>query len=240
MPSLVDLALAAAVVAIAASLQGSVGFGFAVISSPTLALLDPTLAPVPILLMGFPLAVSTVIRERGHVDTAGLGWILAGRLPGGLLGAWVLGAASTKALGAIIGGIVLVAVIALSRGLTVRINAATRFGAGVVSGFSGASSGIGGPPIALLYSTQRGATTRSTLGVIFGVGMLVNIAILSIAGLITIDHIRNSLILAPALAAGFVSSSRLKHLIEGDRVRRAILVVSAISAVALLATSLFS
>ena len=68
---------------VAAVVQASIGFGFAVVSIPILAVVHPDFVPVPQLLLTFPLAVLTFARERVHVDFSGVCWITVG---------WVIGA----------------------------------------------------------------------------------------------------------------------------------------------------
>ena len=57
---------------VSASLQGTLGFGFAICAVPVLSLLDPLWAPVPQLLVGFPLTLSMAIRERHALDLSGI------------------------------------------------------------------------------------------------------------------------------------------------------------------------
>ena len=233
-----EMVVAAIVVIVAAALQGSIGFGFAVLSVPILTLVDPQFTPIPMLLLALPLAVLGLIRERSDVDWSGIGWIVAGRLPGAFLGAWVLGAASERFLGVLIGSIVLIVIGLLAWGVTVSITPASRFVAGIISGFSGASSAIGGPPLALLYRHQQGPTVRSTLGTIFTIGVTINIVALTSTGVMTSADLETALLLSPAMVAGFLLSSKVKHLAEGERLGRGIMIVSAAAALGLLATSI--
>ena len=57
-------------------------------------------------------------------------------------------------------------------------------------------------------------------------------------GVTTADDFRVAVLLAPAMAVGFLLSSRIKHLAEGDRLRRGIMAVSAVAAIGLIVASL--
>lgn len=234
-----EILIGIVVVAVSASLQGSIGFGFAVLSVPILTLVDPAFTPIPMLLLALPLAVFGLVRERSNVDWSGLGWIITGRVPGAFLGAWVLSVASDQLLGIIIGSVVLIVVGLIAWGVTIRLTRSNRLIAGVVSGFSGASSAVGGPPLALLYRSQAGPTVRSTLGTIFTIGILINIGALTATGVMTIQDLRVAALFSPAMVIGFLLSSRIKHLAEGDRLRRGILIVSAAAAASLLINSIW-
>ena len=80
MPADAWILVLAFLITIAAGLvQGTIGFGLAVVSVPVLSLLDRDLAPVPQLLIALPLALAMVWREWRHLDLSGVGWVLAGR-----------------------------------------------------------------------------------------------------------------------------------------------------------------
>ncbi len=233
------LAGALAIVFLGAALQGSVGFGFAVLSAPILTLLDPEFVPVAPQLIALPMSVAALVRERGGVDTAGVGWILAGRVPGALLAAGVLTLAVGRALDFLIGSIVLVAVALLMSGIRVPLNRQTRFAAGLFSGFSGTASAIGGPPIALLYRTQQGPTVRSTLGSIFAIGIAINLGVLTATGILDRADLVTAAMLAPAAIIGFAASSLLHRRVDGRLLSNGILVVASVAAVGLLGRAMF-
>jgi len=222
------------IVLLGAALQGSVGFGFAVLSVPILTLLDPNFVPVAPQIIALPMSVAALLRERGGLDMSGVGWIIVGRVPGALAAAAVLSFAVGRSLDFLIGGIVLVAVLILASGVRVPLNTTTRIAAGAFSGFSGTASAIGGPPVALLYRGQTGPTVRSTLGTIFSIGIVINLVILTVTGILDRDDIVTALILAPAATLGFAGSSLLHRRVEGRILSNGILVIATISAAGLL------
>ena len=222
------------------ALQGAIGFGLAVLSVPILTIVNPAYTPVPILFVALIMAVANVTRERGDLDLKGVGWIIAGRVPGALVGAWMLTIATERTLGIVIGLVVLLAVAVLASGMEIELTNSNRLLAGVVSGFGGTASAIGGPPVALLYRRAKGPVIRSTLGVIFGIGIVINLTILWLAGVVSTSDVSIAAILAPPTLVGFIASGWLRAHVEGPRIRKAILGVSALAAVTLLATSLLS
>lgn len=239
MPYSPEQLIAAFVVAfVSAVLQGSIGFGYAVLGVPLLTLIDPSFTPVPVLLVALPQTVAAAVRERGQLDVEGIGWIIGGRIPGALVGAWILTVVTEQVLDGIIAVIVLAAVLSLGLGVTIRLNAATRAAAGFASGFAGTTSAIGGPPIALLYRSAEAGTIRSSLGAVFTIGILINLAALWATGVIVAaDFVAAGTLLAPTLA-GFASSGWVKGRIPDDRVRAGILVLAALAAAGLLVNSL--
>ena len=80
--TLAELVLIALIAFGGAALQGSIGFGLGVVGVPLLTLVDPRLTPIPVQMAALFLAVAATWRERAHLDTDGIGWIIAGRVPG--------------------------------------------------------------------------------------------------------------------------------------------------------------
>ncbi len=110
--------------------------------------------------------------------------------------------------------------------------------AGLVSGVSGTATSVGGPPVALLYQRAEGRVLRSTMGVYFLVGNVVSVATLALAGEIGRREAGRAGVLLPFVVAGFALSGPLRRRVEGPGLRLAVLVLSAASAVVLLARSL--
>ena len=229
-----EFAAGAVVVAFAAAVQGTIGLGFNIVSVSVMSLIIPVLAPVPQLILSLPQTVGSLVREHGEVDRSGVFWILVGRLPGAVLGFWLLAIATDRVLDLLIGSLIIVAVVILATGLRFKRNRTVEFGAGVFAGVSSYVSSIGGPPVALLYSRDEGPRTRATLGLIFTVGVTVTLIARTIGGDITGRDVVLGVGLLPAAGVGFLLSSQLKGRITQARLRVAIFVISAVAAGALL------
>lgn len=219
---------------VAAFVQGTIGFGYAIVTVPVLALVDPRLAPAVQLIQMIPLIIAIYWREREHADWKGVLWTTLGRFPGTYLGALLLAVASQRVLDLIIGGSVLLAVLLLRGGRAIPRNKATELAAGLCSGAGAIVSAIGGPPIALLYKDGKGPAVRSTLSAIFAVGLVVTIGGRVWAGKLTELDVSLGVLSMPLVMAGFALSKYTTALVEGRRMQVAILVVSAVSAIALI------
>ena len=230
----VEWIIALVVTAWAASLQGVVGLGFAMVSVPILSLIDPRLAPVPQLLITVPLTMSMAWRERQAMDLSGAAWIIAGRIPGALLGLLLLGLATGAALDVMIAVIVLIAVAIIASGYHLDRNPGTDFTAGVFSGTSSLVASVGGPPLALLYTDADGGTIRSSLAAVFTVGIVITVTVRAVTGNISGSDIRIAAVLFPALVAGYLLSNPIKDRVSNRQLRLTILVLSGLAAVGLL------
>lgn len=232
--SAIALITALIVTFVAAAIQGSVGMGFAMVSVPILALIHPSLAPVPQLLITLPLTVSMAWRERRHIQFSGIGWIVVGRIPGAVVGVGLLAVATQQTLDIAIALVVIGAVAIIASGFHVKRVPLTEFGAGLASGVSGLVASIGGPPLALLYTRDDGPVVRSNLAAIFTIGLLITISARALSGNITVSDIRVAAILFPALVAGYLVSFRFKNRVSQGAVRNAILLLSLVGAIGLI------
>lgn len=230
--------IALVVMAGAALVQGTVGLGFAIVAVPILSIVHPDLTPVPQLIAGLPLTLGMAWRERRDMDLHGIGWIVLGRLPGAALGLYLIAIASRDTLNLLIAFFVLGAVAIIATGFHLRRTAFTKFIAGWAAGTSGMVSSIGGPPIALLYTSEEAATIRSTLAAIFSIGVTMTLAFRAVTGHITMTDVQVSAFMVPAVLVGWAISVRLKDKVPKESIRTAILVLSAFAAVALIATTL--
>lgn len=228
------LCLAVVVSAIAAAVQGAVGFGYAIVAVPLLSLVDPHLAPVPQILTALPLTLMTAWRERGHIDGRGAAWILVGRAPGFIVGAVLIAMASRRVLDAVVGFAVLAGVACLSTRVRLPRSRLIDLSVGTVSGISGYVSGIGGPPLALLYRDARGPTVRATLGVLFAVGVVATVLTRVAVGQVTSLDVRLSGVLVAPVIVGAWGSRFLHRWVEGRPMRIAVLALSAVAGCCLL------
>ena len=237
--SIAELTIALIIIALAAGLQSSIGFGFNILAVPILALIDPDLTPIPTIVMGIPLTFMVWQRERGHADLRGMGWLIAGRFPGSFIGAALLAATTRRFLDGFIAVVVLVAVAIMATGYTVSKKSRNAFLVGVMSGTTGAASAIGGPPLALLYHRDRGPVIRSTLALIFFIGQWVNLLALAVNGQLTVRPFQLALVLTPAMFLGYWSSRFFTERMDGEAIRVAVLAVSAAAGLVLLGRTLF-
>lgn len=234
------LLVALVVLGIGAALQGSVGFGMNVIAAPVLMAVDPRFVPGPLLVAAALVTALTLLRERRSVVFGQVGWAFAGRIPGALVGALAVAALSVRALSLTLSVVVLLAVAVSLAGVRVRLSRRSLFIAGAVSGFTGTTTAVGGPPMALLYQHERGAAVRGNLAGFFLLGVTLSLALLVAAGAFGLEHLRLSAVTAVPVVVGFALSGRLRHHVDGPRVRPAVLAVAGVSALALLVRTLGS
>lgn len=221
-----------------ALVQGAVGYGMNLIAAPLLALIEPALIPGPLLMVTTWHALAAVLRERHDTDWRGVGWITIGRLPGTVLGIVAVATLAQRPFTAVVGVAVLVCVLLSVTSWRPVPARAPLLLAGMASGTLGTAATIGGPPLALLYQHSPGPTIRSTMAACLGLGSVVSVGGLAVAGQIDENQLVLAAWLLPFLAVGFLLSNPARRLLDaGNRTRIAVLSVSAASALVLLVRS---
>ncbi|MGW2646204.1 sulfite exporter TauE/SafE family protein [Streptomyces sp. NPDC001393] len=229
------LAVLALTVAAAAFVQGASGLGFALIVAPVAGLLDPGLLPVFVLTSMIPLNLYVAWRERHSLDLRGAGWITAARLTATPAGLALLWAIPAGALGAVVGAAtVLAAVVSLVVPSFVPGRGAY-LGAGVVTGLTETATGVGGPPLALVYQHRPPGELRATVAACFLVGEVASLALLFGTGRGRPADMGWALLLLPALAAGAWLSRLAHRRLDAGKMRAFVHVFALVSGVVLMA-----
>ncbi len=224
-----ELAVCLAIVAIGAFVQGSVGFGINLIIVPVIAVLVPEAIPGSVVLLSLPLTITMAVREHHHIDRRGVAWVMAGRLPGAVIGAAVVVLVEPDVLTAIVGVAILAAVALSLARVHVKVRPATAATAGLTAGVMGTAAGIDGPPLALLYQHHLSETIRATLAACFVLGTLMSAATLAVAGQIRGEQLLFTLELLPALGIGLLASTWGARHLRGRDVRPAVLTFAAVA-----------
>jgi uncharacterized membrane protein YfcA len=228
------LVLLSAAVVFAAFVQGTTGVGFALIMAPLIGLLEPSLLPVGVLALMLPLNLYVAWRERPAIDRGGAGWITAGRIVGTAGGVWVLTALSTSALGIFVGVSILVAVAITLAMPAFAPSRHALIGAGLVTGVTETATGVGGPPLALVYQHQPPAVMRATIALCFLLGEVVSLVVLFLWGRVGPEQFVGAAMLLPAVVVGALLSRYMHLRVNAGHMRAFVLVFATVSALVLL------
>ena len=222
-----------------ATVQSAIGFGFAIVAAPVLAVTAgpqtaaPTLALVGLLSTSLLLWGERRPREVLRGEAAAL---VAWSLPGMAVGATVLAVASSDVLRVLVSSAVLVAVVAhaaRARALGGERRPAARWpataGAGALSGALATSTGLNGPPLVLhLLGRSTPAQARDTLAAVFLASGVLALAAFALSG--TLELAPDAWLLAVAAVAGWALGRRAFRFLQ-DHHEAASLGVLALAAV---------
>ncbi|CAM5423260.1 sulfite exporter TauE/SafE family protein [Alcaligenes phenolicus] len=232
----VGLLIAFASVLAGAFIQGASGMGFALIVVPVLALVHPEAIPGALLFLMLPLNAYVAWRERGAIDRSGAGWITVGRFAGTFAGLGILLVLSTYWLNQFVGISTLLAVLASVLAPSFTPGKKAFITTGLVTGITETATGIGGPPLALVYQHAPVATLRSTVALCFLVGEVISLAVLGISGALQWSHLSYAVLCLPALLLGMGLSSLVHHKLDQRRLRIGVLVFATVSGLAVMLT----
>ncbi|MEG2818092.1 MAG: sulfite exporter TauE/SafE family protein [Comamonas sp.] len=233
-----QLVLASLAVLAASFVQGASGMGFALMVAPVLTLLAPDLLPVCVLILMLPLNAYVAWRERHALDKRGAAWISAGRLVGTFGGLAVLALLSAQALSIFVGASTIAAAVvtwfipAFAPGVMAFIVA------GLITGVTETSTGIGGPPMALTLQHRPPAEMRATMALCFLVGELISLVFLLFMGKVQMLHLTAAVQLLPALVVGAVASRFVHTRINAKLMRCFVQAFAIVSGLVLLVKAL--
>jgi hypothetical protein len=226
--------LITAILAISSALHASVGFGFGLLATPLLFLVEPGLVPGPFLATALLLTGLMIWRERPSIDFYGLRWSVIGCAPGILVGVSFLASISADQFSLAFGVILLVAVAMSLGGLRFPMRRSTLLVAGLISGVMSSVGAIGGPPLALVYQDASPERLRSTISGYFLAVSLMTLPSMAAAGIFGWREVLLAAELTPGTLLGFFVSSWLVHRLKGRSLRPAILAISGLSAVSII------
>ncbi len=207
--------------------QGGVGMGFAIVLAPVVSIVEPAAVPVTVLLVAMPLSVLVARRERAHIDVRGVVLLSFGRVPGSVIGVVLVLVLAGDALTVMVGCVIVLGALASAVTRPVPVNTGTLLAAGVVSGLTGTATSVAGPPLGLLYQHHPPPVVRSTLAVAFGIGLVVSLIALGLAGELAWWKLRWALTLLPAMLVGYGLSALLARRADAPWFRPAVLAIAA-------------
>ena len=225
------IAVLSITVAVGAVIQGSIGFGYALVAVPSLVLLLPWSVPVTPLLLALPMTVLMSAREWHSIDFGGFFLITVGRLLGTVAGVALLVFVPGGSLSTLVGLLILAAALASFLKPSFEVRNTTRLTGGIASGAVGTVAALGGTPLALVYQDRSGAELRSTLSISFVAGIAMSLIGLGLAGKIEWRHFALALELLPGLLIGLWASQWIVKRLNERWLRPAVLTFAAVAGV---------
>jgi uncharacterized membrane protein YfcA len=182
-----------------------------------------------------PLNLYVAWRERTSLDLRGAGWITVARLAATPPGLVLLWAVPERRLGLLVGASTVIAALVSLASPTFAPGRGAYLGAGAVTGLTETATGVGGPPLALVYQHRPPAELRSTVAVCFLVGEVASLGLLFGTGRGHADQLWPTLLVLPALAVGAWLSRLVHHRVDARRMRVLVLTFALASGLVLMA-----
>ncbi|MFN3938490.1 MAG: TSUP family transporter [Gemmobacter sp.] len=228
------MALAFLIVAGAAAVQAGLGFGFGLAAAPLLALMTPDVVPGPVLWVGLLTSIAAAWADRAGIVWPEVWLGSLGRLVGVVIAVAVMArTGSGPGFQVVFGGMVGCAVVLSLVGRRLPSGRGPLVGMATVSGVMGTITGVGAPPMAMVYQGRSAAAARPTLAAFFSIGVALSLAGLHLGGLAGWRDLWLALLMVPPMLLGTVIGRSLRGRID-TRWRLAMLVISATAAVVLI------
>ena len=226
---MVVVAIISLAVVIGAVIQGSIGFGYALVAVPAMVLLLPWAVPVAPLVLALPMTVLMSAKEWRSIDLGGFALITGGRLVGTIAGVVLLVLVPKGYLSTLTGLLIMAAALGSFLKPDFEVRNSTRLTGGIASGVVGTVAALGGTPLALVYQDRSGAELRSTLAISFVVGIAMSLVGLGLAGKVEGRHVVLALELLPGLLVGLWASRWVAKRLDERWLRPAVLIFAAVA-----------
>jgi len=229
------------VVALAATVQLSAGFGFGLAAVPLLAVvLDAHDAVVVALTLATFTNGFQAWNGRRDADRGVAGRLLLGAAVGLPVGLLVFLRADERVLAAVIGVAVLVAVVVIGLGLDLRhAGPGLDVAGGVLSGALTMSAGVNGPPLVFVLQARHfdPVRFRATITTVFFVLDVVSVAVFTATGDLDGDVLRAVGAALPGLVVGAAAGLVIRRHLDARRFRTLVLVLLTVAGVSALGSA---
>ncbi|HAT50858.1 MAG TPA: sulfite exporter TauE/SafE family protein [Alphaproteobacteria bacterium] len=225
-------------VIIGAMIQGTIGFGLALVAAPLLLLIAPDMIPGPMMFATFALTFLTWWRERWAVHWKDIPWALTGRITGTLLGTVAMATIPSELLISTMGLLIVLASIMSAKLPPFQPSNRIAIFAGILSGVIGTMTTAGGPPLVLAFQHVSGPRLRATLGAIFSIGIIFSLASLSLIDRFGLKEALLGSSFIPPILLGYLLSGPLLPIINKKLLRRFAIILAGSSGLLILVSSL--
>jgi len=230
--------IGAIVLAFGSWVQTTIGFGLAVVAAPFLVWLAPGWVPVVLTITALLLSAINTWNQRQDLHVTSMIIPMFTRIPGTIVGVWFLSMMTTETLQTFVSITVIMAVVVSLMKSRFEASALNLGIAGAVSGFTGSTTAIGGPPMAVIMQHGKPESVRANLSLYFTYSCILSLVGYSWIGLLNQEIILLSLSFTPFMLLGFyIGKGHRKH-ISAERFRFALLFVCFIAGFAALAGAL--
>lgn len=229
-----------AIIAVASTLQSSVGMGQGLLAAPLLRLIEPDMLPGPLVVAGLLSSAVLAARNSRPADVREVAPAIVGRFVGAVAAVALLAVLSERGLTIMIGVTVLSLVAVRLSGLRIQRTVKALAGTGMVSGISGTIASLGGAPMGLLYEQDtRARDFRGPMGAFQVFGGTASVLLLTVAGEMDARSWKLAAALLPPLVLGWLLARWVTPIVDRGLMGPLVLGVSSASAMVLIASELF-
>ncbi len=218
----------------AAIVQACLGMGYGLTAAPLLALVDPVFVPVATIIIGMISSSIGAVGERNQILWKDVFYAVTGRLAGAAMAVILIALVIDKnGFLILFGSAVGIAVLLSAFGHSLQKSVHSLLAMGSISGLMGTITGVGAPPLALVYQGSYAGHARPTLAAIFAIGCGFSLLMLMVIGWVGVPEIVIAASMLPPMFVGTAVGQKLRSRFE-HRYRFAVLILSGAAAVLLI------
>lgn len=211
----------------------------AVVAAPFMVLVKPEWVPVTLAITALPLSSLNAWNQRDALNFRNMIIPMSTRLVGTACGAWVLLQMNVFWLQVAVAASVLIAVAITVRSVHFEATPQRLGWAGLLSGFMGTTTAIGGPPMAIVMQHGEPRTVRANLSLYFAYSCFISIVSYIIAGIMTWQLFLESISFLPCVFIGFYSGLNARKYMDANKYRPVLLGICTVAAVLALAGAIW-
>ena len=211
----------------------------AVVAAPIIVLYRPEWVPIILTIVALVLSLQNAWNQRSGIEWKHISPAMIGRLPGTLVGAWILTLLPVQLLQILVAGMVFVAIFVTAFAKPFPTSVTNLSIAGFISGITGTTTSIGGPPIALVMQHGKGHNTRANLSIYFAYSCITSLVSYQLLGLMTAELWLTGLSFVPAAGLGYLLGKSARTWVD-RHYRPMLLLICSFSALIALYGALFN
>lgn len=201
----------------------------AILAAPVIVATKPEWVPVVLSATALILSLINIYDLRKYIEFSSLRIAFITRIPGTFVGAALLSQLSLSSLQLLVAATVLLAVILSLIGKQFHYTPTRLAMASFVSGITGTSTSIGGPPMALVMQHGDPKHIRANLALYFGYSCIISLISYALIDRLSLTLIWVSLSFAPVCIAGFILGKRWRGQLDAKRFRPALLFICGVA-----------
>jgi len=221
-------------------LQTALGFGMAVVAAPIIVLIEPAWVPVSLTIAALFLSVLNSWNQKQDIQLRRMLVPFLTRLPGSALGLWLLLQMDSLLLQLSVAVVVLLAVLVSLAGKQFDYTAGRLGLAGFISGITGTTTSVGGPPMALVMQYGEPQVIRANLSIYFSYSCSISLLGYYFTDLLSPQLLFESLTFLPFCLLGFITGIKARPFVDGGHFRPILLGLCTITGLLVLVTVIFN
>ena len=239
-PEVIAWIIAALIIFIGCGIQTALGFGMGLLAAPIIVMFKPEWVPVSLIFCALLLCVMNAWNQRDAVDMRLMIIPMIFRIPGTILGIWLLIYIDIFWFKILVASAVLIGVLGSYRISIFQPTPVNLSIAALLSGFLGTTTSIGGPTMALAMQFAEPRIARANLSLFFTYGCILSMIAYALSGILAYELIYIGASFLPFVYLGVHYGKKLRPFVDNGKFRPLLLSLCSLAALIVFAGAFIS